>query len=61
MLCREEAIDVVGRYEEVLARMPDLGKVPFVAIIKEVAPTKKAATDEILGVSVFQSEYFGGR
>lgn len=52
---------MAGRYEEVLARTPSLGKVPLVAVIKEVAPTKKAATDEILGVAAFQREYFGNR
>ena len=61
VLCAEEALDVAGRYEEVLARTPSLGKAPLVAVIKEVAPTKKAATDEILGVAAFQREYFGNR
>jgi len=26
-----------------------------------VAPTKRAATDEVLGVSVFQRDYFSNR
>ena len=61
MLCREEALDVTERYEAVLARTPELGKVPLMAVIKEVAPTKRAATDEVLGVSVFQRHYFSNR
>ena len=31
------------------------------AIVKEVAPTKDAATDEELGVGDFTNRYFGGR
>ena len=52
---------MTGRYEAVLARTPELGKVPLVAVVKEVAPTKKAPTDEVLGVSVFQRDYFSNR
>ena len=33
------------------------GKVPLVGLIKEVAPTKQAATDETLGVGEFESKY----
>lgn len=38
-----------------------MAKVPLVAVVKEVAPTAKAETDEELGVGTFQEEYFGGR
>jgi len=34
--------------------------VPLVGVIKEVAPTKQAADDTVLGVQVFQRDYLGG-
>ena len=49
------------RYDDVVARHPELKKVPLVGVIKEVAPTKQAETDEKLGVGEFQASYFGGR
>ena len=50
-------MDVSTRYDEVVAKNPGLKKVPLVGIIKEVAPTKQAETDEKLGVGEFQSKY----
>ena len=49
------------RYDDVVARHPELKKVPLVGVIKEVAPTKQAETDEKLGVGEFQKMYFNGR
>uniref|UniRef100_A0A7S3JYT0 Peroxiredoxin-like 2A n=1 Tax=Aureoumbra lagunensis TaxID=44058 RepID=A0A7S3JYT0_9STRA len=34
--------------------------VPLVGIIKEVAPTKQAQNDTVLGVDEFQKKYFAG-
>jgi len=60
-LCREEALDISQRYEAILARNPSLQKVKLVGVVKEVAPTSQAETDEKLGVGEFQSRYFGNR
>mmetsp|Transcript_110558 Transcript_110558/g.323481 ORF Transcript_110558/g.323481 Transcript_110558/m.323481 type:complete len:157 (-) Transcript_110558:35-505(-) len=52
----------------VLPRVQELsgakGKVPFVAVVREVAPTKKVKEDagpQGLGVGEFQTKYFGGK
>ena len=50
-----------SRYDDIVAKHPDLKRVPLVGLIKEVAPTKQAETDEKLGVGEFQASYFGGR
>ena len=34
---------------------------PLVGIVKELAPTKQAENDTVLGVGAFQEEYFGGK
>mmetsp|Transcript_63093 Transcript_63093/g.150397 ORF Transcript_63093/g.150397 Transcript_63093/m.150397 type:complete len:146 (-) Transcript_63093:99-536(-) len=44
--------------ERLRAETPTLSSVPLVGIIKEVAPTKTADTDEKLGVAEFQKKYF---
>ena len=55
-LCREEAL---GLSELVAIRG---GKQRLVGVVKEVAPTKQAANDTVLGVGEFQRDYFkGGR
>lgn len=53
VLCREEAKDLSDLFAQ--------GKFPgvkLISVIKEIAPTTQAATDEILGVGEFQSNYF---
>jgi hypothetical protein len=55
------ALDVCGRFQDVISRNPSLKDVPLVGIIKEVAPTKSVETDEKLGVTVFQENYFQNR
>jgi len=37
---------------------PRLESLPLLGVIKEVAPTAKVKTDEELGVTAFQKEYF---
>lgn len=54
MLCREEALGL----SELMAIRG--GKQRLVGVVKEVAPTKQAANDTVLGVGEFQRDYFKG-
>lgn len=44
---------------EMASEDPDISKIPLVGVIKEVAPTTQAETDETLGVGEFHEKYFG--
>lgn len=55
MLCREEALAISKLFAE---RKDELGETKLIGVVKEVAPTKDAATDEILGLGEFQEKYF---
>ncbi len=52
-MCREDAKEVSSRFAS-----GEFSGVKLIGVIKEVAPVKGAETDEILGVGVFQSDYF---
>lgn len=58
-LCREEALDITEKYNEILARTPSLRKVPLFGVIKEAADTEEIDTK--LGITEFQSAYFDNR
>jgi len=53
-MCREEALDVTSLLNE----KDSFSRFKLLAVIKEVAPTKKCADDECLGVSDFATKYF---
>lgn len=54
-MCREEALAISKLFSE---RKDELGETELVGVVKEVAPTKGAATDEELGLGEFQEKYF---
>lgn len=53
-MCREEALDVTSLLNE----KDSFSRFKLLAVIKEVAPTKKCPDDECLGVSDFATKYF---
>ena len=53
-MCREEALDVTSLLNE----KDEFSRFKLLAVIKEVAPTKKCPDDECLGVSDFSTKYF---